>query len=265
MTLLPRSKNQEVGFSPYIPNSFSSLEEARNSLDFQWNGCLKVDEANTTEERRLDMTRKYHGSFPKWSAAFHAFLEQSASKLDSRELKGAAVLSLSRRFAAIHFDGNLMAFSTEQTCWDKYRAEHEEMVSLAATILEASVSTTGAISRCAPSFSIDMNIIAPLYSVAHRCRDPVIRRKAISLLYGVQRQEGIWNSILTARVAERLMEIEEAGLGEIQSCDDVPEWARVTDVHVHFDQGGCQATIEYTQERSVLNKVVGRTIDVIRW
>ncbi len=264
MRLYPGCKNQELGFCPDIPKSFSSLEEARNSLDFQWNGCLRAQEAEMTTESRLATTRKFNEKFESWSAAIHAFLKQSASNLNSRDLKGAAVLSLSRRFAAIHFDRNLTAFSTEQTDWDKYSAEHEEMVSLAATIHEASVSTTGASSGHAPCFSLDMNFIAPLYSVAHRCRDPIIRRKAISLLYAVQRQEGIWNSILTARVAQRLMEIEEAGLGEVRSCKDVPEWARISDVSVRFDLEGCRGIVEYSQQRNP-SKAMGRITDVIQW
>lgn len=265
MLLYPRSKNQELGFGPDIPKSFSSLEEARNSLDFQWNGCLRVQEAEATTESRLEMTERFFGKFQSWSAAFHAFLKQSGSKLSSRDLKGAAVLSLSRRYAAMHFDRNSMAFSTDQTGWDQYGAEHEGMVSLAATILEASDNTTGASSGCAPSFSLDMHIIAPLYCVAHRCRDPVIRRKAISLLYATPRQEGIWNSILTARVAQRLMEIEEAGLGRIQSCSDVPEWARITGVNVQFDLEECQATIEYGYQGKDLRGTMRPITDIIQW
>lgn len=264
MRLYPGYKDQELGFCPDIPKSFTSLEEARNSLNFHWNGCLRAQEPEMTTESRLAMTREYNEKFGSWLAAFNAFLKQSAANLNSRDLKGAAVLSLSHRFAAIHFDKHLMAFSTEQTGWDKYIAEHEEMVSLAATIHESSVSTAGASSGYAPCFSLDMNFIPPLYSVAHRCRDPIIRRKAISLLYAVQRQEGIWNSILTARVAQRLMEIEEAGLGDVRSCKDVPEWARISDVTVRFDLEECRATIEYSQQRKPL-EAMGRITDVIEW
>ena len=264
MLLYARHNNSELGFGPSIPNSFSSLEEARNSLDFQWNACLSHLEKHGNMER-LAATKKHYRLFQRWSASFHTFLEQPTSKLNSRDLKAAAVLSISCRFAAIHFDKNMMAFSHEQLSWDKYRAEHEEIVSLAAKILEVPGSDTIASSKCAPSFSIDMNIISPLYSVAHRCRDPLIRRKAISLLYAAQRQEGIWNSVVTARVAERLMEIEEAGLGEIKSCEDVPRWARITSVHVDFDLQECRGTLEFCRQRSALEEVAEKITEVIEW
>ena len=161
------------------------------------------------------------------------------------------MLRISHRFAAIHFDSNMMAFAAEQTSWDKYRAEHEEIVSLVATIVEASSNTTGTEHRCAPSFSIDMNILAPLYSVAHRCRDPVIRRKAISTL--------------VARVTERLIEIEEAGLVEVNSCHDVPESSRISDLEVDMDLEKRQATVGYARYQSVLKETPRTIIEVIQW
>ena len=264
MLLHPRPNNAESGFGPNIPKSFSSLEEARNSLDFHWNGCLRV-QAKRNLDNPLEMTNNYPKIFQQWSAALHVFLEKSASSFDPTDVKGAAVLGISHRLAAMHFDKDLMAFPREQIGWDKYRAEHEEMVSLAAAILEASPSTPGAASIGAPSFSIDMNIIAPLYSVAHRCRDPYIRRKAISVLYAVPRQEGIWNSILSARVAQRVMEIEEVGLGTVQSCFDVPEWAGISDVDVHFDLESRQATIKYCRRQSALEKAMETVTDIIQW
>ena len=264
MVLSSRPNNHEIGFGPSIPSSFSSLDEARNSLDFQWNSCL-ASLGNNEGTERLMATNKYHKIFQQWSASFHSFLGQSTLNLDSRDLKAAAVLSISRRFAARYFDRNMMAFSGEQLIWDKYRTDHEEIVSLAAIILGVSDSDTPTSSSLGPSSSFDMGIIAPLYSVAHRCRDPRIRRKAISLLYAASRQEGIWNSNLTARVAERLMEIEEAGLGDVRSCDDVPKWARITSVDVHFDLEECRATIEYLRPCSELEETCERIIEVFEW
>jgi len=265
MLLHPRSTNRELGFGPEIPSSFCSLGEARNSLDFHWNGCLNTSNAKGNTDNQLEMTQRYRRIFQQWSAAFQAFLEQSASELSLRDVKGAAVLRISHRLAAMHFDSNMMAFAAQQTSWDKYRAEHEEIVSLVATIVEASPNTTGTEYQGAPSFSIDMNILAPLYSVAHRCRDPVVRRKAISLLHATPRQEGIWNSTLVARAVERLIEIEEAGLVEINSCHDVPESSRISDLEVNMDLEKRQATIGYARYQSVLKETPKTIIEVFQW
>ncbi len=60
---------------------------------------------------------------------------------------------------------------------------------------------------------LDAGIVLPLYFVATKCRVRRIRWKAIELLRRAKRQEGLWNSVLTALVAERVIRIEEEGLG----------------------------------------------------
>jgi hypothetical protein len=61
-------------------------------------------------------------------------------------------------------------------------------------------------------FNLNMGLIVPLYFVAGKCRMHSVRRKAIELLRVRERQEGVSNSFMAAKVAERLVEIEEEGL-----------------------------------------------------
>ena len=278
MLLYPKPLKPELGFGPNLPISFSSLEEARNSLDFQWNGCLGAVDVKDDFDKRLEFAEKYQRIFEQWSAAFGAFLKQSASGFGSKDVKAAAVLGISHRFAAMHFDSNVMAYPAEQTSWDKYHAEHEEIVSLAAKIIDASPSTSGTASQVAPSFSIETNIVAPLYSVAHRCRDPAIRRRAIALLAATPRQEGVWNSTLVARVTQRIVEIEEGGLLGIQSHQhlpeqvhisnvqvQVPEWARISDVDVQLDLERRRATINYIHRKTARSEISATITEVIEW
>jgi hypothetical protein len=77
------------------------------------------------------------------------------------------------------------------------------------------------------SFDHDHSIIPSLFLTACRCRDPDIRRQAISLLRRYHWREDIWDSDVAASIAEHLMLLEEAGLGEIQSCSDVPDSSRL--------------------------------------
>lgn len=62
-----------------------------------------------------------------------------------------------------------------------------------------------------PTFTLTLGIITPLWMTCSRCRDPYLRRRALQLLLSCNRKEGIWDSILTGRVAERVISIEEAG------------------------------------------------------
>ena len=69
---------------------------------------------------------------------------------------------------------------------------------------------------------LETSIITPLLMTACRCRDPMIRRKAISVLRSYDWRENIFGSKQTANICDRLMIQEEAGLGIVKSCRDVP-------------------------------------------
>jgi len=113
-------------------------------------------------------------------------------------------------------------------------------------------------------FSLDMNIVAFLYAVSHKCRDPLVRRKAVARLKSHPRKEGIWDSVLTARVAERLISIEEEGLGEVTCCQDVPDWARISAVDVQFDLEGRVGTVGYHPQRLGDGKLEDH-VETFRW
>jgi hypothetical protein len=62
------------------------------------------------------------------------------------------------------------------------------------------------------SFSFEMQIIAPLYYTAVKCRVPSLRRRALDLLRLAPNREGLWSKQISIRLAERVIEIEERGL-----------------------------------------------------
>ena len=99
-----------------------------------------------------------------------------------------------------------------------------------------------------PTFSLSLGLVTPLYMITTRCRDPSIRRRALHLLQTCNRKEGIWDSRLSARVAQRVVEIEEAGAvarpedGDAEpgsriivvSADQIPELARLRELEATF-------------------------------
>jgi hypothetical protein len=98
-------------------------------------------------------------------------------------------------------------------------------------------------SSFSPSF--ELSTIVPLFIVGCRCRDPLLRRRAIALLLSSRRREGVWDSLGAGMVALQCMTKEE-GLpahlslnGDmmrrnpaIRECKDVREELRVKDIFV---------------------------------
>ncbi|KAK3651788.1 hypothetical protein LTR22_011957 [Elasticomyces elasticus] len=58
-------------------------------------------------------------------------------------------------------------------------------------------------------FSLELKVLPALYLIVHRCRDPAIRRRAISILYNSNRREGLFFSRVLCLSGEAFIEIEE--------------------------------------------------------
>ena len=279
MLLKKYPRETEKGFCPEIPPAFSSLVQARNSLDYHWNtrmeflndlesdtgsavveGQLPVDALGTIEAARGLM----FNVVDRWLVAYRAFLQKHGRSLNGREMQAARTLEISHSLAMIFLTFSTTYSNNDMTAWDWFTEDFEHILDLATLILK-SPNGDKFTKNQGPNFTLDMSIIAPLFVVASKCRHPVIRRKAVALLYAAPRQEGIWDSVLTARVAERLIGIEEAGLGNVDRCEDVPDWARISEVEVKFDLQERLGTVKYSRQRSQLDKVRDTVVESVRW
>ncbi|KAK4448742.1 hypothetical protein QBC34DRAFT_380972 [Podospora aff. communis PSN243] len=91
--------------------------------------------------------------------------------------------------------------------WDAYFVSFERMVTVADELVRNTKSPL-------PFFmSLEPGISVPLYLTATRCRHPCLRRRALAILRSSNRQEGIWNCVIAAKVAEQIILVEEEGLG----------------------------------------------------
>ena len=109
-----------------------------------------------------------------------------------------------------------------------------------------------------PSF--ELTPILPMFLVATRCRDPLVRRRAIALLLNFRRREGVWDSLSAGSVAVQWLRQEE-DLGEFelpsdnwvpftpscQQCKDIPEGRRVRDVRISVNMEREVVSIAYTK------------------
>lgn len=168
-----------------------------------------------------------------WSDAYeHILASRTAPNISHQEKAAIAVLKMTQIMSHILL---LMTFSASEMQFDAFTAQFKTIVELAAEVV-GDEERRAAARRCPdpllcthpldpwtemfgkpeyaarhikPSFSADLGIVPPLFVVATKCRDPDIRRQAISLLKSSSRREGMWDSELAARIGIWVAGIEE--------------------------------------------------------
>ncbi|KAK6434540.1 hypothetical protein LTR95_009277 [Oleoguttula sp. CCFEE 5521] len=211
---------------PTPTDHFNSLDDARSSLidlirgtqfiacDAVWNASL--DKSQAQERAHL------LGCLQDWNDRFSTMLT-----VEARALK-AQILTL-RIWYLVSKAPMVVGWKGGELRWDALTDLFNELVSCGEQLLAGL-----AMKATAGSFGFDLGYIAPIFFTVERCRDPVIRRRALSILKAEVRQEGVWESSGAAKVAERWMLIEEAGL-EVKVANDIPEWHRLQYVDVALE------------------------------
>jgi hypothetical protein len=172
----------------------------------------------------------------QWSAAFEVLLHnrQTLERLEISE----SVLSCLNILKMTHIMTNILfsaRFSASEAEFDSFMPQFQEIVELAKEVEvyeELLLKSFAHNEPLQPCFLVDLGVVAPLFFVATKCRDRLLRREAIFLLLVKPRIEGMWDGILCGRVGEWIMEIEEEGLSEygpgyLSTVADVPEERRV--------------------------------------
>ncbi|KAI9647235.1 hypothetical protein NHQ30_003618 [Ciborinia camelliae] len=242
----------ETGSSPNsIPDKFLNVEEAREALESVWtfsarnflscsmyNGIpLPLPTNQETKNLLLARLESWNRSFESYSRLTRG--RGSVELVSSMEKIAMNLLRIHKTMTQILVTTST-AHSTvsnepSELLWDNFRLEFEAMVRWAAEIIHAPTDTRRG-SRKVATFTLDNEIIRPLFLVATKCRHRRMRNRAILLLKQAHRQEGLWNSLLSARVAERIRDIEEAGLEEMEEI--VPEINRLRNINMKFEFEG---------------------------
>lgn len=146
----------------------------------------------------------YRKAVAGWKVKFENML---SSRLTSEEADSEPIWMLQIWLCCIDMalDYNFGEFELD---FDKYSTTYEYMMDLAGRIMESQKQTYP--DAASTFFSLGLTLCEPLYIVSTLCRDPVRRRKAVSMLRGLSRTEGMWQSEVLASAAEAKMHIEES-------------------------------------------------------
>jgi hypothetical protein len=189
--------------------------------------------------------------------AFYSFVETHEKELgggrgvngkwkEEKEWREAVnVLRVHKIFMGFYFCIGLERALREGGLWDEHTEDFEEIVRLSEAIIgphQGSAEHGGGVKRVlCHDTGIVTGIVLPLNFVATKCRVRMIRWKAVKLMRRTERQEGLWNSVLTALAAEQLVRLEEEWLVE----EKVPREKRFRCAEVRFDLQERMARLRY--------------------
>lgn len=162
--------------------------------------CVNTQEGDATPKPiRADQARLTQ-ELEAWEAKMGVF-EKTLPRGDIPALTVRIYHAQLRLWLARGFDGNEMRWDTDECLF-----YFEYIINLAEELI-------GKIdAQSANTLSLEPAVIVPLFSSAHRCRHPHLRRRAIQILRGCRRQEGMWPSDGAAVVATRISDAENGRL-----------------------------------------------------
>ncbi|KAK9781214.1 putative transcriptional regulatory protein [Seiridium cardinale] len=227
-----RSDDYSSLFSRAVPDgdhlSFSSIEEAKSVYEYGY--CMFIN--NHVSQRECDPAQApidiksqmgyYSALLLRFLQAIQELVESQRGFLTPKADIAAAVLQLHvlNTYVSLYVE---YSPPEDRPSWDTFMPQFIEMVSLGEKIV--SFASAGCeTGRQPPSFCLDMGYVIPLFTVASQCHEPALRRRAIVLLRSTWRQEGLWNSLVIAQAAERIMEIQETELMATSSNDSPGLW-----------------------------------------
>lgn len=214
-----QAENQPKTEMPPLPSSFSTLLEARNSLE-QIAGWSVINATDSNEETGVYCDKKdlVESLLTQWqdlleTVPSEAYKEHPNLGVSKMLLKAAGLVT------KMLFD---TLGSVQECIFDKHIHKFKEIVRI-----YEHVSKTSSLKRKQKvSFGVDTGIIHTLAFVVGRCRDPQIRRAALSLLKRDDHVEGDMRASTGSGVLQSLIELEE-GDRRVNRQEDVPEEARV--------------------------------------
>lgn len=240
---------------PSSDSAFRSLDQAADHLQILVTRALRL---RNTEQQMSPVGKMpplpsslkdiVVGQLETWSSLFENMLQQGGSsyETDSETYPLISLLRLQRTIAWTFLSGYGPGREMD---YDNFLPQFQQCVALAGEVAEAHERYSGPLK---PTFTPEIGIVPVLYIIGAKCRHPVVRREALSILRRQPIREAVWDSITAARVVERIIEIEEgeSEAGEMtRSMERIAVWQRIEALSWAYIVGGQSAArldITYT-------------------
>lgn len=259
----PRAEALSLHLSSQPP-PFMNLAEVKIHLDnllisvYQFIKCnlpkYRYWEASSVPSEWLVRRNEAIYTFEAWLTSIESFLQDPSPNLNPaapttntslilppHEAKTLLGLRMQVKVALIILKTSIA--SPTETAFDVFLPDFVEIVTRIEDLADSlSLPEAAPLDNESTAFTMELGIIHPLFIVATKCRDQVVRRRAIKALKRGGR-EGVWEGPVVAVVAEWVMGIEEAGLKGFEG-EVVPEWTRIHDIRKDVDYEGRRVLVE---------------------
>lgn len=149
-----------------------------------------------------------------WNQSFERFMAAKAHTLNSKELRGAALLKIHQLISRVmrdvtpdETDPRQIATSVnDREKFRRYTSDFRIVVNLAKSLVTAAEQDKK-VGKSPMTFSTDLGLIGPLYYVCIRCTDETVKMQALELLLQ-PRREGMWDSESAVKMIKEYWEIE---------------------------------------------------------
>jgi hypothetical protein len=118
-------------------------------------------------------------------------------------------------------------YTADQGVYDAFLPWFQHMVTLSELLIESLSKSIATSSYSLSKFQVDIEQIPMLYFVGSRCRNPVVRRRALALLRIDGGREGLWDGSAQVRLLEEVIAIEEEGIEDVVDERSIPAAARI--------------------------------------
>lgn len=253
-----RSTENRVAFSSYmlmlrkeatlIPESFESLDATRLALEMNVEEVFRfilmcdgqkrwADQPPQAMELRETCARNNS----LWNTAFENFMNEHSAKLDSKQLRGAALLKIQHTGIKIMADSapSLLGDDRSQqevhndpAAYSKLENDFETIVKLSKSLISAA-ELDAKNGKPSLSFSTDMGIIAPLYYTCTHSTSKSTRAKALDLLSRCPRREGMWDSQRSAQIVREFWVCEDRHKMLEQEAGEVLPLSELLDLEMY--------------------------------
>ena len=186
------------------PDQFQDINEAQASYIDLVRWLLIMGNHIDLEQRTGDIQSmaKYQAEKNRCAALlekWHRHFEDAIKRSDSAA--SLQILCLRMWYASTRVLIKAESYGPEKR-YDSVIPEFQELVRYGDQVAKALADP-----NLARTFSFDLGYMIPLFLAATRCRDPFLRRRAITALHAHPRQEGIWESVAAAAVAARWVSV----------------------------------------------------------